>query len=325
MPEQPCLDRPVPIGVVGLGLLGRGIAACLLEHGFSVVAVERTTDEHAAALPIIEQMIGELVQCGGAPHALLDAWRPRLQPVTAWEPLAACRLVIESVTEDLAVKQAVFDEVERVVSGEAVIASNTSAIPISVLQQARRNPQRFVGMHWAVPAHVTRFLELIRGDATSDETLRRTEELARRFGKDPTVCRKDLPGFIVNRITCAILREALHLVELGVADVETIDRNLRTALGLFAASCGPFRWVDLTGGPALYARGLERVAPTLRNDTTLPATLAALVAQDARGITNGHGFYEYTPEEARIWEDRQRRYTWLLKNWWDAEFPIGSR
>ena len=132
-------------------------------------------------------------------------------------------------------------------------------------------------MHWAEPAHATRFLELIRGEATSDETVRRTEELARRLGKDPTVCRQDIPGFIVNRIGYAMYREALHLVELGVADIETIDRSVRNTLGLWAASCGPFRWIDLTGGPALYARSMERVIPTLRNDAALPALLAALV------------------------------------------------
>ena len=105
----------MPIGVVGMGLLGRGIAACLLERGYQVVAVARTADKHAMALPIIEQMIGELVQHGVAPPELLDQWRLRLNQVTTWEPLAPCRFVIESVYDDLAVKQSVFDEIERVV------------------------------------------------------------------------------------------------------------------------------------------------------------------------------------------------------------------
>jgi 3-hydroxybutyryl-CoA dehydrogenase len=286
------------------------------------VAVERTATEHAAALPEIEQRIGELVEHGVASQELLGQWRSRLNQVTGWEPLAGCGFVIESVFEDLAVKQAVFDEIERVVDADVVIASNTSSIPISVLQQARRHPKRLVGMHWGGPAHITRFLEVIRGETTSDETVRCTEELSRRLGKDPTICRQDVPGFIVNRIMYAMYREALHLVELGVADVETIDRSLRNTLGLWAASCGPFRLMDLTGGPVLYAGCLERVLPTLRNGATLPAPLTALVDQDARGIANGHGFYEYTPEEAHAWQERQRRHAWLVKDWLDAEFPI---
>jgi 3-hydroxybutyryl-CoA dehydrogenase len=312
----------MPIGVVGMGLLGRGITACLLAHGHPVVAVARAAERHAQALPIIDEMIGELVQRGAAPRALLDQCRLRLSQVTTWEPLTPCRFVIESVSDDLAVKQAVFDEIERVVANDAVIASNTSAIPISVLQQTRRVPQRFVGMHWAEPAHATRFLELIRGAATSDETVRRTEELARRLGKDPTVCCQDIPGFIVNRIGYALYREALHLVELGVADVETIDRSVRNTLGLWAACCGPFRWIDLTGGPALYARSMERVLPTLHNDAALPTLLKQLADQDARGIANGHGFYEYTPADAHIWEQRQRRHAWMVQEWLDTEFPV---
>jgi 3-hydroxybutyryl-CoA dehydrogenase len=311
-----------PIGVVGMGLLGRGITACLLAHGHPVVAVARTAERHTMALPIIEQMIGEWVQRGVAPPELLDQCRTGLQQVTTWEPLAPCDFVIESVADDLAVKQAVFDEIERVVGSDAVIASNTSAIPIGVLQQTRRIPARFVGMHWAEPAHATRFLELIRGEATSDETVRRTEELARRLGKDPTVCRKDIPGFIVNRIGYAMYREALHLVELGVADVETIDRSVRNTLGLWAACCGPFRWIDLSGGPALYARSMERVLPTLSTDAALPAPLKKLADRDARGIASGHGFYEYTPADIQVWEERQRRHAWMVKDWLDTEFPL---
>jgi 3-hydroxybutyryl-CoA dehydrogenase len=311
------------IGVVGLGLLGRGIAACLLARGFRVVAVVPTAAEHAAARPIIEQMIDELMR-RAASSTELHSWETRLSQVTQWAPLADCSFVIESVNEDLVLKQSVFDEIERVVGDEVVIASNTSAIPISVLQQSRRCPQRFVGMHWAEPAHATRFLELIRGESTSTETLRRTEELGRRLGKDPTVCQQDVPGFIVNRIAYAMYREALHLVETGVADVETIDRSLRNTLGLWAASCGPFRWIDLTGGPALYGAAMQRVLPSLRNDTTLPTPLATLIDQDAQGITNGRGFYNYTPEEIHLWEDRQRRHAWQVKDWLDREFPLDT-
>jgi len=310
------------VALVGLGFMGRGIAACLLERGFQVVAVARTEEEHAAALPVIEQMIGELVERGHSPRELLGEWRARLVQTTAWESIVPCRFVIESVFEDLSVKQAAFDEIERVVADDAVIASNTSAIPISVLQMARRRPDRFVGMHWAVPAHSTRFLELIRGESTSDETICRTEELARRLGKDPAICQKDVPGFIVNRIAYAMYREALHLVEQGIADVETIDRSLRNTLGLWAAACGPFRWIDLSGGPALYATAMERVLPTLSGAATVPTPLADLRKQDARGILNGRGFYEYTEEETAAWQDRQRRHVWMIKEWLDKEFPI---
>lgn len=312
------------IGVVGLGLLGRGIAACLLSRGFSVVAVARTAEEHAAATPVIEQMLVELAahESPASPHGGAAAWQSRLTHALTCEPLGGAAFVVESVTEDLATKQRVFDDLEAVLAQDAIIASNTSAIPISVLQQTRKHPARFIGMHWAEPAHATRFLEIIRGEATSDETVARTEALARRVGKDPTVCHKDIPGFIVNRIGYAMYREALDLVNQGVADFETIDRSLRNTLGLWAASCGPFRWIDLTGGPALYARAMQRVLPTLAARPDVPAPIARLAAEEARGIANGRGFYDYTPADVQAWEERQRRHVWLVKDWLDQEFPI---
>jgi 3-hydroxybutyryl-CoA dehydrogenase len=268
-------------------------------------------------------MLGELRERGLLQHESPDAWRSDLTQVTTYDALRSCSFVIESVADDVAVKQAVFDDIEHVVDSQAVVASNTSAIPISVLQQTRRHPEQFIGMHWAEPAHATRFMELIRGAATSDETVARTEALARRLGKDPTVCQRDIPGFIVNRIGYALYREALHLVESGVADMETVDRSIRNTLGLWAASCGPFRWIDLTGGPALYARSMGRVLPTLCNDPELPKLLRELAEQDARGVANGKGFYNYTSEDVECWEYRQRRHTWRVKDWADQEFPVG--
>ena len=310
------------IGIVGLGLLGRGIVACFLERGFEVIALARTDEEHKQAFPIIEAMISELVERESAPKLILERWSSKFQQVTEVAGLAGCEFIIESVFEDLATKQKVFDDLEIVVAQDVVIASNTSAIPISVLQQGRKYPGRFVGMHWAEPAHATRFLELIRGELTSQEAIDKTIEISKLLGKDPVVCLKDLPGFIVNRIAYAMYREALHLVETGVADFETIDRSLRNTLGLWAASCGPFRWIDLTGGPTLYAKAMQRIVPTLRNDSNLPGPLQDLVSKDAQGIKNGLGFYKYTPGESRAWEERQRRHTWAVKEWLDSEFPL---
>ncbi|MCA8985860.1 MAG: 3-hydroxyacyl-CoA dehydrogenase family protein [Planctomycetaceae bacterium] len=311
-----------PVGVVGLGLLGRGIAVSLLSSGFPVVGVTRTEEEIAAALPPMEAMIEELVEMKCVPAELREGWRSRFLVSTDLSRLKPCRLVIESVTEDLAVKQDVFDRIETIVAEDAVIASNTSAIPISLLQQTRRLPERFVGMHWAEPAHCTRFLELIRGETTSEATLEAVVALGRQLGKDPTICQQDIPGFIVNRLAYALYREALSLVEQGVADVETIDRSVRNTLGLWATTCGPFRWIDVSGGPALYARAMERVLPTLSRESALPPLLAELAAADARGIMNGRGFYEYTEQEREHWEDRQRRHAWLVKYVLDTEFPL---
>ena len=310
------------IGVAGLGLLGRGIAACLVGHGFRVIAFTRQEATHAAARRYIAQAVGDLVARAGFPPSLLEEWPGRYEPVSSLERFGECGFVIESVVEDMAAKEAIFDAIEGAVGAEVPIGSNTSAIPISRLQAGRKYPERFLGMHWAEPAHVTRFMELIRGQQTSDAAMEAAVVLARRIGKEPCVVRKDVPAFIVNRIGYAMYREALNVLEMGVADVETIDRACRNALGLWAAMCGPLRWMDLTGGPALYGKAIRGVLPTLSNATELPRTLADLVEADARGIANGRGFYEYTEEEAARWEALLREHAWTVRELLDKHFPL---
>lgn len=294
------------VGVVGLGLLGRGIAACFLAHGFRVVALTKGGEEaYDAARAYIANALEEYVEHTGADASLASSWRDRYREAAGFADFADCAFVVESVTEDLAAKQEVFDGLEAVVREDVPIASNTSALPISLLQKSRKHAARFVGMHWAEPAHATRFLELIRGDETSDEALEQAAELGRRLDKDPCVVQRDVPGFIVNRLGYAMYREAVHLVESGVADVETVDKSFRNACGLWASMCGPFRWIDITGGPALYARAMKGVLPTLDNSPDLPRTL-----QDPPA-----SFYEYEEGEVERWHEQLHRNAWsLFKN-----------
>lgn len=310
------------IGVVGLGLLGRGVAACFLGHGFRVVGYARSEQEHLEARRQIERMVGEMVDVASCGLELTRTWSERFEPAIDYEALADCLLVVESVPEDASTKHAIFEALEKVITPGAILASNTSAIPISLMQKPLRHPERFVGMHWATPAHLTRFLELIRGDQTSDEVLAATAALARRIGKQPSLCQRDVPGFIVNRVAYAMYREVCHLLDTGVADAETIDCALRNTLGLWATMCGPLRWIDLTGGPELYARAMQPVLPTLSNATDVPSGLRGLMEAGARGITNGHGFFEYTTEEARAWEDLYRHHARRATETLNEYFPM---
>ncbi len=324
LPKEVWMNQHVSaerIAVVGLGLLGRGIATCFLGHGFEVVAIARTGQRHAEARVHIEQMIGELVDLAGFDQTLRQEWAGRYLPSTEFEAVRGCSFVVESVLEDAAIKHDVFDRVEAQVESTTVIASNSSAIPISQLQQGRRHPERLVGMHWAEPAHATRFLELVRGQKTSEETLQRAAQVARQLGKEPSVCQKEVPGFIVNRIGYAMYREALHLLETGVADAETIDLSIRNTLGLWATVCGPLRWMDLTGGPELYLKAMKPVLPTLSNAEEPPAVLRHLAESGARGVVNGRGFFQYTPEEARHWEELYRRHAWRVAEMQNEYFP----
>lgn len=314
--------KPQRIAVVGLGLLGRGIAACFLGHGFEVVVLDKDEQNRKSAREHIAEMIDELVQYGGFAPGLRQEWPARYLPANSYDALRDCSFIVESITEDAAAKHEAFDQIEAHIAGETVIASNSSAIPITQLQQGRKNPGRFLAMHWAEPAHATRFLEIIRGEKTSDASIQKALGLARTLGKEPVVLQKEVAGFIVNRIGYAMYREALHLLESGVADAESIDLSMRNALGLWATMCGPLRWIDLTGGPELYAKAMQNVFPVLNNSPEIPGSLKKLAESGARGIANGRGFYCYTPEEAKRWSALYRRHAWRVAQIQNEYFPI---
>lgn len=319
------VDAAIPgstVAVVGLGLLGRGIATCFLAHGFRVIGCDRSAASHNIANEYIERGLREMVEHAGLEAAFVDRWRSSYQATQGFDDWPACDFVVESIDEDPLAKQSVYDQIERVVRSNVPIGSNTSAIPITLLQQDRQLPERFLGMHWFEPAHATRFLELIPGDRTSKETMAAAAVVARRCGKEPSVLAKDIPGFIVNRLAYAMYREAMYLLELGVADAATIDRSFRNVCGVWSTIFGPFQWIDVTGGPALYGKAMERVLPTLSPSTELPATIQQLIAEGASGVTNGRGFYNYTPQDAKQADELFHAHAWHARALANKYFPI---
>lgn len=300
------------IGIAGLGFMGRGIAACFVMNGFRVVGYSSGPDDYPVARECIRRAIRAHAKSTNRMEPLHDNWEDRYREATSIADFADCTFVIESVVEDIAVKQQVFDEIERVVSPDVPIASNTSAIPITSLQKARKTPERFLGMHWAEPAYATCFMELIRGGQTSDAALQAALALAKRVGKQPCLVQRDVPGFIANRLAYAMYREAAHLLAAGVADVETIDRSFRNSVGVWASVCGPFRWMDITGGPALYAKAMREVLPDLYNDEDLPDPLKRKEQEGALGTSNGNGFFRYGEGDAQLWEERIHEQAWAL-------------
>jgi 3-hydroxybutyryl-CoA dehydrogenase len=300
-----------PVGVVGLGLLGRGIAASLVGAGVHVIAFDISQPARQDAFSFIENAIQEMVSHGVLAPQAAATWRDHLIICDSISLLKPSAFVIESVNEDLSVKRQVFEELEAIVGRDTPIASNTSALPITLLQQGRTHPSRFLGMHWSQPCYATRFLEIIRGELTSDTSLQLAVELGRKVGKEPSMVNRDIPGFIINRLSYAMYREAAHLVELGVGDVATIDEAFRNAVGLWASFCGPFRWIDITGGPGLYGKAMAGVLPDLAGKSEVPALFTALAG--ARGALDGRGFYTYEPGDAARWQKLFHEHAWEFK------------
>jgi 3-hydroxybutyryl-CoA dehydrogenase len=312
-----------PIGLVGLGLVGRGIAASLLSAGFSVIAVETSEKTRTEAYSAIQTGVEEVLD-HTSPTPAASPWGERYRATTTVEDCQSCGFVIESISEDLRLKKAVFVELEDVVGNHVPIASNTSALPITLLQKDQRFPTRFLGMHWAEPAYASRFLEIIRGEQTSDDAVHSAVTLGYALGKEPSIVRQDIPGFIANRLGYAVYREAAYLLETGVGDVETIDRCFRNACGLWASLCGPFRWIDITGGPSLYAAAMAGVLPTLNNSSGLPAVFAEKQRDGERGTLNGRGFYTYESGDVQRWQSLLHEHAWEVRRLQDKYYPLAE-
>ena len=305
-------DNVEPIGLIGLGLMGRGIASCLLAHGMRVVAYNRTACRARTALLTIRESLDELVRHKVVrPPAIAD-WKHRIKLVRSPRELAHCPFIVESVKEDLALKRRIYREIETVVAPDAVIASNTSSFPVALLQKGRVNPERFIVMHWAEPAWITRFLEIVKGENTSEKTLRMARHLGVRCGKHPTVLSFDIRGFVANRLMYSFIREACHLVDLGVADPQTIDETFRNDVGLWSTLAGPFRWMDLTGIHS-YGLVMKGLLPELSDGKHVPKVLQEMTRKGARGISNRRGFYKYSPESAKAWEKAWVDFTFDAK------------
>jgi 3-hydroxybutyryl-CoA dehydrogenase len=236
----------------------------------------------------------------------------RLKVSNDFSTLHDAEAVIEATTESVAIKKQVLADIESAVSRTALIGTNTSAIPVSFLQQGLRHPGRLLGTHWAEPAHITRFMEIICGERTEPRYAQRALALTRRWGKEPSLVRRDIRGFITNRCFYALLREAFHLVESGYATVADIDRSLRNDLGYWITFAGPFRFMDITGVPA-YGVVMRDLWPDLDCAKKVSPLMKKLLKSGARGVSNARGFYRYTPREAKRWEKLFLKFSYEIR------------
>jgi 3-hydroxybutyryl-CoA dehydrogenase len=301
----------ITVGVVGLGLMGCSITTCLLMAGHPVIAVAPlTADLQHAAKRIQDHLVRSREH--GLVDQLPEHYLQQLIITENYGLLKDCAVVIECTLESEAIKQSVYNKIEMVISSDAILTSNTSAIPISILQKLTRHPERFFGLHWAEPSHTTRFLEIICGELSDPTKADFLYNLSHQWGKEPTLVRKDIRGFITNRLMYAMYREAMNLVENGYASVEDVDRACRNNTGYWMTLVGVFRWMDLTGVPA-YHTVMKDLFPTLYNGTAVPELIDKIVREGGKGVANAHGFYNYTPEEAKLWEETFTEFSYEIR------------
>jgi 3-hydroxybutyryl-CoA dehydrogenase len=303
--------NPARVGVVGLGLMGKSIVACLLGAGHTVTGLDSDKTRRRQAKSRVQTLLKEM-RLEGLLRETPQKAVVRFDISERYESFAPCKVVIEAISEDLATKRNVIQKVEQVVSARTLIASNTSAIPISSLQESTERPGRIIGMHWAEPAHVTRFMEIICGNTTSPASAQSAMHWARTWRKEPSLVRKDVRGFITNRISYAMFREACHLVDSGVATIADVDRSLRNDVGYWITFAGPFRYMDLMGVPP-YKKVMKDLLPDLDCSSKVPSLMQKLVASGGQGISNGRGFYRYTPAQSKRWEKLFLKFNYEIR------------
>ncbi len=277
------------IGVVGCGLMGSGIVEVCARAGFEVIAVEAEAERLAAGLARVQQSLQRAVSRGKIPAAEAEATLSRVRGTTQLEDLRPADLVIEAVTEDMAIKQHVFRQLDGLLRPEVIIASNTSSLSIAALAAVTKRPDKVLGMHFFNPVPVMALLELVRGILTSEETLATAQAVGARLGKT-TVVAPDRPGFIVNRLLIPYIIDAIKLYEAGLASKEDIDTAVK--LGL-AHPMGPLTLADLVGLDTTLA-----VADVLYEEYgearfKAPPLLRRMVAAGLLGRKSGRGFYDY--------------------------------
>jgi 3-hydroxybutyryl-CoA dehydrogenase len=278
------------IAVVGAGVMGRGIARAGVTAGSTVRLHDSSEEALHGALAALQTALDREVERGRIDVEERRAFLGRLLAGTdLQEALADADLIVESVPESMDLKRRVFGELDRLAPHEAVLASNTSSLSVSRIAEATTRPERVVGMHFFNPAHRMPLLEVVRGERTSERTVRRTLQFGRLLGKEPIVVR-DSPGFATSRLGVLLGLEAMRMVEQNVASPEEIDKAMTLGYG---HPMGPLRLSDLVGLDVrlAIARHLhEELGGQLFEP---PEILQRMVAEGRLGRKSGRGFYEW--------------------------------
>jgi 3-hydroxyacyl-CoA dehydrogenase len=277
------------IMVIGAGVMGAGIAQTCAQAGYQVLMSDPDPTALSRALSQIGGFLAQL-ESKGVLGQSADEVLARLSMAGDLAGAAGAELVIESAPEKLELKREIFAELERLAPEGAILASNTSSLPISTLAQGLQRPWRMLGLHFTPPVPISRLVEVIRHEGTAEEVFQAGLALVRSLGKEPLAVRRDVPAFVINRVFAAALSQALELVEQGVASAQEVDMGMRLGYGW---TLGPLQTADLVG--------LDTVLLIMRSFANQgeyrlvggSGLVEEMVRQGRLGRKSGRGFYDY--------------------------------
>lgn len=281
--------------IIGAGTMGSGIGQACAQAGLEVSLYDTSQQALDKALKGIAWSVGKFIEKEKVTGSLEDIMG-RIKTSTSTDAASQADLVIEAAFENLEVKRQLFAALDPLLSPQALVASNTSSIPISELAAAITDPERFVGLHFFNPVPMMQAVEVIRGVLTSDEAFAKGREFVLSLGKEPISVNRDVAGFVINRINYPATMEALRLVEQGVATVEDIDKGLRLASG---RKMGIFETSDLVGLDVTYGALMAMHRETGEERWFPPMILRRKVKAGHLGRKTGKGWYQYNPDGTR--------------------------
>ena len=279
------------VGVIGAGTMGIGIVQVAAQAGHSVLLFDARTEAIEKALAGLRKTLDRLVEKGRLNEGEAFGMMSRIAPANAIKDLAGCGLVIEAIIEDLAIKKALFAELDLVVAKDAVLATNTSSLSVTAIAAASTRPEGVIGLHFFNPAPLLPLVEVVPGLATDKATTDNCVALMRDWKKTPVVA-KDTPGFIVNRVARPFYGEALRIYEEGIADMATIDHAMRSVGGF---KMGPFELMDLIGNDVNFAVTKTVFEAFFYDPRYKPSfTQQRQVEAGRLGRKSGRGYYDHS-------------------------------
>ena len=288
------------IAVIGAGLMGHGIALTLAAAGHQVTLTDPMA-EARAALP--QRVRDSLTLMGHDAQSILDVQSRIAVTCAIEEAVSNAAFVIEAAPEKMALKQAIFAKVEAHAPANAILASNTSVMPITEIMSGLADKSRALGTHWWNPPHMIPLVEVIRTQWTEETALQSTINVLADAGKTPVRVEKDVPGFIGNRMQHALWREAISLVERGICDAEAVDTVVKSCFGRRMSVLGPLENADLVGTD-LTLDIHKQVLADLETRPGPSPLLERMVADGKLGMKSGEGFRNWTPEQANAVRNR---------------------